>query len=157
MKVNLLSSFAAGILIATTISGAVYFSDKGEATKASVKQVKVVPSETEMKDKLAAAGYVVETKADYDKKMKAVTAAAPKGTAPANNKTVVTRVIVNVSDGMTSIDVGRVLENAKIIPNAFNFSKDIEKKGLQNKLRPGTFVVDSGMSYDQIVSTIFTH
>jgi hypothetical protein len=56
---------------------------------------------------------------------------------------------------MTSIDVGRVLENAKIIPNAFNFSKDIEKKGLEKKLRPGTFVVDSGMSYDQIVATIF--
>ena len=156
MKVNLLGSFAAGILIATTISGAVYLTDKSEVTKTSVKQVKVLPSETEMKEKLAAAGYVVETKADYDKKLKAAsTVATSKAPAPAANKTVVTRVIVNVSDGMTSIDVGRVLESAKIIPNAFNFSKDVEKKGLQNKLRPGTFVVDSGMAYDQVIATIF--
>lgn len=153
MRFNLLSSFAAGILITTSICGAVYFSDNNsEVSKASVKQIKVLPSESEMKDKLSAAGYIVQTKAEYDKN---IAASKQKQGAPAVNKTVVTRVIVNVSDGMTSIDVGRVLENAKIIPNAFNFSKDIEKKGLEKKLRPGTFVVDSGMSYDQIVTTIF--
>jgi hypothetical protein len=56
---------------------------------------------------------------------------------------------------MTSIDVGNILVRANLVPNAFTFSKDIEKKGLENKLRPGVFVVDSQMSYDQVISTIF--
>jgi hypothetical protein len=158
MRINLLSSFAAGILITTSICGTVYFTDKSDVSKASVKQIKVQPSENEMKDKLAAAGYVVETKAEYDKNIKDAKVAAPKGTpTPANNQPnkIVTRVVVSVTDGMTSINIGRILENAKIIPNAFRFSKDVEKKGVEKNLRPGTFVVDTQMTYDQVIATIF--
>jgi cell division protein YceG involved in septum cleavage len=159
MRINLLSSFAAGILISTTICGAVYFSDKKDVQKASANTsenqttVKIQPSEKEMKNKLESSGYVIQTKAEYDKNMKA----AQKPASPADNKSdkSVTRVILNVSNGMTSIDVGNILVRANLVPNAFTFSKDIEKKGLENKLRPGVFVVDSQMSYDQVISTIF--
>ncbi len=164
MRFNLLSSFAAGIFIATSISGAVYLSNNSDTPKGSVKttenqtSVKVQPSEKEMKDKLVSAGYMVQTKAEYDKKLEDAKASEQKKASPAaddkSNKTV-TKVIVNVTDGMTSIDVGRTLEAAKMVPNAFNFSKDIESKGLENSLRPGVFEVDSGMSYDQVISTIF--
>lgn len=163
MRFNLLSSFAAGMLIATGISSAVYFSGKGESPKRTVKTVvnqtgmKVQPSEKEMKDKLTAAGYVVQTKAEYDKQLQDNKSSVQKATSTTDDKSnkAVTRVVVNVTDGMTSIDVGRMLEAAKIVPDAFNFSKDIESKGLENSLRPGIFQVDSGMSYDQVVSTIF--
>lgn len=163
MRVNLLTSFAAGILISTTISGAVYFTNKTEAATKPVKvteqtkTVTVQPTEDEMKNKLAAAGYVVQTKTDYDKNLNDAKAAAQKATPAEDNKSkkTVYRVVLNVANGMTSIDVGRALEKAKIIDNAFQFSKDIEKKGIENKLRPGTFVVDSDMSRDQIISTIF--
>lgn len=163
MRFNLLSSFAAGIFIATSISGAVYLSDKSDTPKGSVKttenqtNVKVQPSEKEMKDTLVSAGYMVQTKAEYDKALKDAKASVQKKASPADDKSNknVTRVIINVTDGMTSIDVGRTLEAAKIVPNAFNFSKDIESKGLENSLRPGVFEVDSSMSYDQVISTIF--
>jgi cell division protein YceG involved in septum cleavage len=110
-----------------------------------------------MKNKLASAGYIVQTKADYDKTINAAKAEAQKtGSTPGTTaQKVVYRVVVNVTNGMTSIDVGRALQRAKIIPNAFKFSKDIEHKKIENNLRPGTFVVDSGMSYDKIISTIF--
>jgi mannitol-specific phosphotransferase system IIBC component len=156
MRINALSSFAAGILISTTICGVAYFSDKSEV-KTSVKTSerittgKVQLSENEMKDQLVAAGYVVQTKDEYEQSI----AAEPKTDTVEENSKNVTKVIVNVSNGMTSIDVGRTLEQAQLVPNAFNFSKDIESKGLQNKLRPGTYVVDSSMSYDQIIATIF--
>jgi hypothetical protein len=50
-----------------------------------------------------------------------------------------------------------VLVQASLIPDAFKFTQDIEARGLQNALRPGSFVVNSGMSYDQIIATIFTN
>ncbi|MGG3466899.1 aminodeoxychorismate lyase [Neobacillus pocheonensis] len=158
MRINLLSSFAAGILITTTICGTVYLTDNKSVVKASAKPPEIQPlSEKEMKEKLAAEGYVIQTKADFDKTLKAAKASNQKQATPEPNNTAkpVTKVIVNVNEGMTSIDVGNMLVKAGMVPNAFNFSKDIEKKGLMNKLRPGTFVVDSNMTYDQIIASIF--
>jgi hypothetical protein len=156
----MLGSFAVGMLITTIVSGTVYFSTKSDVTKApaneSVKKVQL--SDSEMIDKLASEGYVVQTKAEFDQKIKDAKAPVKTAAAPVkNNKSdkVVFRVMVSVSDGMTSIDVGRQLVNAKIIPNAFKFSQDIEKRGVENNLRPGTYLVDSSMPYDQIIATIF--
>lgn len=162
MRFNLLSSFAAGIFIATSISGAVYFSSKSEVSRTPVKTIENqtktthLLSEKEMKSKLASAGYVVQTKAEYDKNIADEKAAAQKSISSDGSKSkIVYRAVVTVSEGMTSIDVGKQLVKAKLIDNAFKFSKDVEKKRIENHLRPGTFLVDSGMSYDQVISTIF--
>ncbi|PLS08642.1 aminodeoxychorismate lyase [Neobacillus cucumis] len=160
---NLLTSFAAGMLITSTICGAVYLTGKNDIANATVKTSvntitkKVQPSEEEMKNQLEAKGYIVQTKAEVDKQVQDAKASAQSKAAPAATDAAkpVTRVVVNVSDGMTSIDVGRVLQAANMVKNAFDFSKDIEAKGLENKLRPGVFIVDSKMTYDQIVATIF--
>jgi hypothetical protein len=158
MRINLLSSFAAGILIATTICGVVYFTDDTTTEEASAKSsgdVKLTASQ--MKDELESAGYVVQTKDELEKTLEAA-----KGieTKPADSKVQdkpVTQVVVNVADGMTSIDVANVLVEASLIPDAFAFTQDIEARGLQNALRPGSFTVNSGMSYDEIIGTIFTN
>lgn len=158
MRINLLSSFAAGILLTTTICGSVYLTDNKNVAKASAKPNVDQPlSQKEMKEKLAASGYVVQTKADYDKSLQDSKASNQKPAAPVQNNSAkpVIKLIVNVTEGMTSIDVGNMLVKAGMVPNAFNFSKDIERKGLMNKLRPGTFVVDNTMSYDQIIASIF--
>jgi carboxypeptidase C (cathepsin A) len=163
MKINLLSSFAAGMLITTTICGAVYLSGKSDSANVTVKPSvttatkKVQPTAAEMKAQLQAEGYVVQTKAENDKQVQDVKASVQAKAAPAAADTTkpVTRVVVNVTDGMTSIDIGRVLVAANIVKNAFDFSKDIEAKKLENKLKPGVFVVDSKMTYDQVVATIF--
>jgi hypothetical protein len=162
MRINLLSSFAAGILITTTICSIVYFSDKKDVPNASAKTsenkiVKVQPSEKDMKKKLVTKGYVVQTKDEYDKNMKAAKAAEQKQAPAENSKSNknVTKVVVNVSEGMTSIDVANMLVKANLIPNALHFSQDIEKKGLDRNLRPGVYVVDSEMTSDQVIDTIF--
>ncbi|MGJ7910098.1 aminodeoxychorismate lyase [Neobacillus sp. LXY-1] len=159
MKHNLLTSFAAGILLSTSITGAVYFFGDHDTTKESVKtsesqtKVQAQPTEDEMKNKLVSAGYIVQTKAEYDKKIEETKAAAQKSSG--NQDANVSQVVISVTDGMTSIDVGRILVTAKIIPDAFNFSKDIENRGLSNKLRPGTYVINNKMPLDQIINTIF--
>lgn len=164
MRINLLTSFAAGIFITTSICGTAYFSGNHASSKASVKtnptQIikKVQPTDSDMKNQLTSAGYIVQTKAEYDNNIKNASAAAQKKVVPASNNNsqkIVYRTFVTVSLGMTSIDVGNILVRAKIIPNAFKFSQDIQAKGLENGLRPGTFEVDSTMSYNQVISTIF--
>lgn len=163
MRFNLLSSFAAGMLVTTIISGAVYFNDKTATTKVAVKStvtqktVKVSLTENEMKDKLTTAGYVVQTKADYDKTLSDAKTSGQKPAAPAatSSSKTATQVILNVTDGMTSIDIGRTLVKAGIVKNAVAFSKNIEGRGLEKHLRPGIFEVNSNMTYNQVVSTIF--
>lgn len=165
MRFNVVSSFAAGILLATTICGAVYFTEDPVITKAAPKPTKTEqktvaqPTETEMKDKLLAAGYVVQPKAEYDKTLeaakKAASTASTASTATNGSQKIAYRSVISVTQGMTSIDVGKMLEKAKIVPDDFKFSKDVEKKGVEKNLRPGTFVVDTEMTYDQIIATIF--
>jgi hypothetical protein len=158
MRINLLSSFAAGILLATTICGVVYLTDDTTVEKATAKSSdKVQLTASQMKEKLESDGYVVQTKEELEKTL---LAAKNTETKPADSKEqekAVTQVVVNVADGMTSIDVANVLFQAKLIPDAFKFTQDIEARGLQNALRPGSFTVNSEMSYDQIIGTIFTN
>jgi hypothetical protein len=161
MRINLLSSFAAGLLLATTVSGAVYLSEKSDAPKVTASKA-TEPAKASAKDpkqELEAKGFVVLTKDEYDTNLKNAEEAA-KQQAPAANPepaTSVTKMIINVSEGMNNIDVGKMLVQAGFIENAFNFSKDIEARGLQNKLRPGSYAVDSGMSKDQIIAAIYQH
>ncbi|MEH7013089.1 aminodeoxychorismate lyase [Neobacillus niacini] len=158
MRINLLSSFAAGLLISTTICGVAYFTDDSTPQKASAKSSENVQlTKAQMKEQLESAGYVVQTKDELEKTLQA---AKDIETKPADSKEkdkAVTQVVVNVADGMTSIDVANVLVQASLIPDAFAFTQDIEARGLQNALRPGSYTVNSGMSYDQIIGTIFTN
>ncbi|MFL6558183.1 MAG: aminodeoxychorismate lyase, partial [Bacillus sp. (in: firmicutes)] len=105
--------------------------------------------------KLLTAGYIVQPKADYDKTIEATKKAASTASANNNSKKIVYRAVISVTQGMTSIDVGRMLEKAKIVPDDFKFSRDVEKKGVEKNLRPGTFTVDTEMTYDQVIATIF--
>jgi hypothetical protein len=162
MKINVVSSFAAGILLASSICGAVYFTEDPVVTKAAPKPTKteqttvVQPTEAEMKEMLLAAGYVVQPKAEYDKTLDAAKKAASAAANTNNNsKKIAYRAVISVTQGMTSIDVGKMLVKSKIVSDAFKFSKDVEKKGVEKNLRPGTFTVDTEMTYDQVIATIF--
>ncbi|WP_419887282.1 aminodeoxychorismate lyase [Neobacillus niacini] len=156
MRINLLSSFAAGILIATTICGIVYFTDDTTTEKASAKASKGVSlTAAQMKDELESAGYVVQTKEELEKTLEAAKGIETKPADSKEQDKPVTQVVVNVADGMTSIDVANVLVQASLIPDAFKFTQDIEARGLQNALRPGSYTVNSGMSYDEIIGSIF--
>jgi hypothetical protein len=169
MGINVVSSFAAGVLLASSICGAVYFTGEPGISKAADKPAenekqqittKTPLTEIEMKELLASSGYVVQTKTDYDKtlaaaKNAAATAEKNKAGTTTDSKKIVYRSVITVSQGMTSIDVGKMLEKAKIITDDFKFSQDVEKKGVEKNLRPGTFVVDTGMTYDQVIATIF--
>lgn len=153
MKANLINSFAAGILLSTTICGIVYFSQSSDET-----DQKTLTKE-EMKTTLSEDGYVVLTETEWNEQL-----AAAKQEAQGNNQTaqtntgnekVVYRTVINVSKGMTSIDVGKALAQGGIIKDAKTFYKEVEKRGLDTKLKPGMYKVDSSMSLDEIIKTFF--
>jgi len=173
MKPSIISSFAAGLLLAAAISSVAYYVTKGETPKAAepattaateetnTEAVETTPTVKEMEELLASSGYVVQTKEEAEKKetewQEKVDAAEEKaGENTESDGDVVYRTGIYVSNGMTSIDVGNALKDADIIKmSGFEFSKVVEKKGVEKYLKPGSYKIDSSMSTDKIISTIF--
>jgi hypothetical protein len=165
MTPNSLRSFALGLLLAATVTGGFYFFGPSEAkstetadkTDQTVKTEKL--SEDEMIEQLTSKGFVVQTEDEWNKQIAAVNEKKEEKTEKKpekkNEEGVVYRTILNVSMGMTSIDIGNALEEAKIIDDGMKFYKEVENRGLENELRPGTFQIESGMSMDEIISIIF--
>ncbi|MFF2497851.1 hypothetical protein [Peribacillus sp. NPDC058075] len=148
-------SFAGGLVVAAGICGAVYFFGPGEATGTSEK-----PSEDEMKESLAEEGYVIHSEKEWEDQIAEAQsvkdkAEAEKETVKEPTEKIIYRTVLSVSKGSTSIDVGKNLQKAKVIKNANEFSDAVEKKGKANGLRPGTYVVDSAMTTEKIISIIF--
>ncbi|MEB2628493.1 hypothetical protein [Peribacillus frigoritolerans] len=148
-------SFAGGLVVAAGLCGAVYFFGPSEATGTSEKL-----SEDEMKESLASEGYVIHSEKEWEDQIAEAQsvkakAEAEKETVKEPTEKVIYRTVLTVSKGSTSIDVGKTLQKAKVIKNANEFSDAVEKKGKANGLRPGTYVVDSAMTTEKIISIIF--
>lgn len=154
MKANVITSFAAGLLLSAGVCGIVYFSESKPVEKKSEKIVEM-PSEEEMKNSLSTSGYIILTEAEWDQQMAAVQKEEKPEQEPQKEEKVVYTTIVNVASGMTSIDVGKALVQGKIIDNAKTFFNEVEKRGLSNELKPGTFELNSGMTMDEVIKTIF--
>lgn len=156
MTSNSLRSFAGGLLVASSVCAAVYYLSPDEVKSSE----KVDPTDNtaalsvdEMKSKLAAEGYVIHTEEEWNQQTSASEKKEKPQEAPAEQ--VIYRTMLSVSSGMTSIDVGNVLEQAKIIPNGWEFAQEIEKRGLSNALRPGMYEIESGKSVDEIIAIIY--
>ncbi|MFB7642686.1 hypothetical protein [Peribacillus butanolivorans] len=144
-------SFAGGLIVAAGLCGAVYFFGPGEATGTQTSEKL---SEDDMKDLLSSEGYVIHSEKEWEDQIAETKSIKDKAKAETTEK-VVYRTVLKVSKGSTSIDVGKTLQRAKVIKNAKDFSDEVEKKGKANGLRPGTYVVDSKMTTEKIISTIF--
>lgn len=154
MNVNTMRSFAFGLLLASGICGAVYYmgSDSNEVNSAKMQEIS---TEEEMKNELNSKGYHILTEDELQEQIaKAKAGAEDKVTTEAPEK-IVYRTMITITSGMTSIDVGKALESAKIIKSSKEFSNLVERRGLSQDLRPGTFEVQSDMTIEQIISTVF--
>ncbi|AXN37267.1 MULTISPECIES: hypothetical protein [Peribacillus] len=144
-------SFAGGLIVAAGLCGAVYFFGPSEATGTQTSEKL---SEDDMKDLLSSEGYVIHSEKEWEDQIAETKSIKDKAKTETTEK-VVYRTVLKVSKGSTSIDVGKTLQRAKVIKNAKDFSDEVEKKGKANGLRPGTYVVDSEMTTEKIISTIF--
>ncbi|MFF5396245.1 hypothetical protein ACFY5J_02485 [Peribacillus butanolivorans] len=144
-------SFAGGLIVAAGLCGAVYFFGPSEVTETQTSEKL---SEDDMKDLLSSEGYVIHSEKEWEDQLAETKSIKDKAKTETTEK-VVYRTVLKVSKGSTSIDVGKTLQRAKVIKNAKDFSDEVEKKGKANGLRPGTYVVDSKMTTEKIISTIF--
>lgn len=112
-----------------------------------------------MVKQLTSNGFVIHTEDEWNKQLEAMNEKQEKKEADKQDENtdgkVIFKTMLTVSSGMTSIDVGNALEKANIIESGLDFYKEVENRGLENDLRPGTFEVESGMTTDEIISTIF--
>ncbi|WP_318507125.1 hypothetical protein [Bacillus sp. T3] len=172
MTAKTMRSVAGGIFIAAFLMAIVYFlggSDSGTAVK-TVAAEKMTAAQ--MKKELSSDGFVIKTQEEWDAQVAAVKAAEKKAKTAAKNadttdaknkdqqeqkgtEKVVYRTALFVASGMTSIDVGNALVQSKIIPNALEFSQEVDRRGLANSLKPGMYEVESGMTTDEIMAAIF--
>lgn len=182
MTANQMRSFAIGLLVAASVCAVVYFSTPGQASVAEkvepiTIEVPREPEESEMKSMLADKGYVILTESELEAQLDEVETkwteqlkeiekqqekeqeekAKEKEKEKKDDKEseVVYRTMLSVVSGMTSIDVGDALVRANIIESSREFSDEVEKKGLAQNLRPGTYEIDSSMSMSEVISIIF--
>jgi len=149
MKPEIMRSFAAGIVVAAGVLGGVYYLGPGKTGTVD-----------EMKSALAAKGYVVHTQEEWEnlsagkttnQQSETKTETKTETPAPVTKE----KIKITVEKGMTSIDVGKALADAKLIEKSKVFTDEVEKRGLASKLKPGTYEVERGMSLDQIISVFF--
>lgn len=164
---RMILSFAVGLLTASIVIGIVYLSSSEYQPKAE-KAASL--TEEEMKENLAAAGYLIHTEEEWDEMV------APPASTNENEETqqdpqtdseepveeetseeeTVKKISITVSAGMTSGDIGKILVNENFIDNAYDFSSEVEKKGVANKLQLGTYEIDSTMSMNEIIAELFS-
>lgn len=154
MKAESLRSLAIGLLIATGVCGAVYLF--GPSEEKTTEKAETLSSE-EMKASLTDEGYVILTEDELNQKLTEVRAELNEAVAAETEvpEKVVYRTMITVTSGMTSIDVGDALVSAQIIKSRKEFTDTVEAKGLVHNLRPGTFEVQSDMTMDQVIATIY--
>nr|WP_304220415.1 hypothetical protein [Fredinandcohnia onubensis] len=167
MTAKTLTSFASGLLLASAVCAVVYFSGPQQATSSSSKEK---PTVEELKSQLAAEGYVIHTEDEWNNAI-----AGAKNTEKVEEQPkeevkeevkeekkeepaepVVHKTVITVSEGMTSYEVGKALISAKIISgDAWDFANLVEKKGVAKYLKLGSHEINSNMTTDEIIATIF--
>ncbi|WP_297989235.1 endolytic transglycosylase MltG [Anoxybacillus sp.] len=127
-------AFAAGILFATTMLAIVYnmYVDDKHITKQQYEQLMAE------RNKLAA-------ELEKRKTEKRNTTSSPKQTYI---------YTLTIEKGETSRDIAKRLEQARIIDNAQSFLTYLDTHQLTRAVRPGTYVITSDMSYEQIAHQI---
>ncbi|SDC33129.1 hypothetical protein [Shouchella lonarensis] len=177
MTPKTIRSFAAGLLVAVSVTTAAYYIQADQATDASAL------SETELRAALADAGYKVEKAKEWEtletdlektKTALAETEAALKEVKDKKNDDKKDEdkkdedkkddekkdddkhtVVIEVKPGMTGGHIAQALKEEKIIDDALAFSKKVEDKGVADQLKPQKTEVSSDMSLDELVDAFF--
>ncbi|RSK25896.1 hypothetical protein EJF36_02750 [Bacillus sp. HMF5848] len=74
---------------------------------------------------------------------------------PVEKAPTATTTTVTVAEGMTSFEVGQALVQLGIIDKAYNFTMEVERRGIANKLQLGTYNISSDMTVDQVIAMVF--
>ncbi|MBE2912127.1 endolytic transglycosylase MltG [Anoxybacillus flavithermus] len=131
-------AFAVGMLFATTILAIVHYTNDKQKQNDAISQQQyeqLVAERNELAEKLE------KQKKETEK------------TTPSQKEKVYIYTLT-IAKGEASRDVANRLEQAHIIDDAQSFLTYLDTHQLTRALRPGTYVVTSDMSYEQITKKI---
>ncbi|WP_449540178.1 hypothetical protein [Ferdinandcohnia sp. Marseille-Q9671] len=166
MNAKIISSFASGVLLAAVVCAIIYFFGPDQATTTKAEEQ---PTVDELKSQLTAKGFVIHTEEEWNAAIAEAKKPVEKTPEPKEEvkeekkeepaepaEPAVTSTVITVSEGMTSYEVGKALIAAKIISgDAWDFANTVEKKGVAKYLKLGSFEINSNMTTDEIIATIF--
>ncbi|KIQ95591.1 hypothetical protein LH47_00226 [Anoxybacillus thermarum] len=130
-------AFAAGILFATTIIATIYYTNHNQSKNNTVSEKQyeqLVAERNELADAL--------------EKLKKET----EKTTPPQKETYI--YTLTIAKGESSRDIAERLQQAHIIDDAQSFLTYLDAHELTRAVRPGTYVITSDMSYEQIARKI---
>lgn len=144
-------AFSVGILFAALL---LFISGFGKETDISVKKAKEV---------LTNEGFVVVSKAEYDKLSAPQTKEVPakdeeqkeETKAPEKEEEVkVVHFALEITSGMSTGEISTKLKQANIINNEEDFEQFLIDNGYHTKVQVGTFELNSQMNHEEIAKTI---
>lgn len=159
MTAKKLRLFAACLL---TIVAILFSLDYFELTKQTnaenemgIPQIEL--SSEEMMENLKKQGFVILEEEEYDILLKAKEEAAKETGKVFQEETTDKPVRFSyliIKPGMTSSDVSSLLEQANIIENKDEFNEFLKEKKLTRSIRTGEFLLNSGMTFEEIAEEI---
>jgi cell division protein YceG involved in septum cleavage len=158
-------TFAAGMIVATSLLGGTYLlsdnksaeadAEKKEVTNSDVESFltsngKVSISTDEYEELLAAKDKAVQ---QQDTKTAEETPQQEENTAEEKKEEVV-KYSVTIKSGMTTSEISDLLEQNGIIEDSFDFDQFLIKGNYHQKVQLGTFTVQKGMTYNQLAEVL---
>lgn len=152
MNKGSLQAFSVGIIFATSIMAGFYYgtnsNEKAAFTTADAKKM------------LEADGYSISkidplTKSEQKANNTELThhtehSSDTKNTQKVEKKEVTISYILKVRSKMTTNEIAKLLEKAKIIDNSVKFKNYMNKEKLSKQVQIGEYVVTSDMSYEEL-------
>lgn len=157
MTAKRMRAVAAGLLIiaAAFILFDLFQSYKLEAANETIPQIQL--SSEEMMENLKKQGFVILEETEYDILLKAKEEAAKETGKQLNsdeNEEPVQFSYLIIKRGMSGSEVASLLEQAEIIESKEEFVTYLQEKKLTTSIQTGQFLLNSGMTFDEIIDEI---
>ena len=102
-----------------------------------------------------AASYAGNTTGTDDGSEKDLSSSGDDTAADTSNDTTIFKYTFTINSSENSADVARRLEKAGIVDDASDFDQYLVKNSYDTKLSPGTYSLQRGMTYSEIVDILF--
>ncbi|MCM3596232.1 hypothetical protein M4D55_10650 [Metabacillus idriensis] len=149
-------SFAAGMILSTSVLAATYF--MGETNEKTAAVVSKEVTENDIKEYLIKKGQTAIDTKEYDEliafKETALIEKQKQAEAPPEEKPQNEKYTLKIVEGMNTGDVSDILEQEGVIASAKDFNEFVINGNYHTKVRMGTFELTKGMSFSEIVNVL---
>lgn len=159
-----LKGFGIGILFATIVIGISFYvsgkgkelSDKDIISRAEVLGMVMEEETTTVKEseKIEETTIVEETTVEEETTRTQETTTTQEATSQVEESTTLATVLITIEKGYSSDRVAMILEQKGIVKDYKDFNQYMIDQGVSRRLQSGTYEMNTGMSYEDIINII---